>query len=120
MENETQTMSLASENEAANTALGGGTPGWFSITPVIFLFAVIYFLILRPYKKQADAHEKLMVELKKGDRVVTNGGLIGTITKIEPAKREVEIEIAANVRVLAMKEMIIDVLKDKANEKEVK
>ena len=54
-----------------------------SLLPLVALFAIFYFLIIRPQQKQAKSHKEMVGNLKKGDKIVTNGGLIVEITKVE-------------------------------------
>jgi len=54
-----------------------------SFVPLLILFAIFYFLIIRPQNKQRKAHEEMLVSLQKGDKIITNGGLIATIVKPE-------------------------------------
>ena len=54
-----------------------------SFVPLLILFAIFYFLIIRPQNKQRKAHEEMLASLQKGDKIVTNGGLIATIVKPE-------------------------------------
>ncbi|XPV68029.1 MAG: preprotein translocase subunit YajC [Halarcobacter sp.] len=54
-----------------------------SLLPLVALFAIFYFLIIRPQQKQAKQHKSMVAELKKGDKIVTNGGLMVEITKVE-------------------------------------
>ena len=54
-----------------------------SLLPLVALFAIFYFLIIRPQQKQATAHKEMVANLKKGNKIVTNGGLIVEITKVE-------------------------------------
>jgi len=54
-----------------------------SFVPLLILFAIFYFLIIRPQNKQRKAHEAMLASLQKGDKIVTNGGLIATIVKPE-------------------------------------
>lgn len=54
-----------------------------SLLPLVALFAIFYFLIIRPQQKQAKKHKEMVAELKKGDKIVTNGGLMVEITKVE-------------------------------------
>ena len=54
-----------------------------SLLPLVALFAIFYFLIIRPQQKQASAHKEMVSNLKKGDKIVTNGGLIVEVTKVE-------------------------------------
>jgi preprotein translocase subunit YajC len=54
-----------------------------SLLPLVALFAIFYFLIIRPQQKQAKAHREMIANLKKGDKIVTNGGLIVEVAKVE-------------------------------------
>ncbi|WP_419764001.1 MAG: preprotein translocase subunit YajC [Arcobacter sp.] len=54
-----------------------------SLLPLVALFAIFYFLIIRPQQKQAKEHKQMLADLKKSDKIVTNGGLIVEITKVE-------------------------------------
>ena len=54
-----------------------------SLLPLVALFAIFYFLIIRPQQKQAKEHKQMIADLKKGDKIVTNGGLIVEITKVD-------------------------------------
>lgn len=54
-----------------------------SLLPLVALFAIFYFLIIRPQQKQAKAHKDMITNLKKGDKIVTNGGLIVEVVKVE-------------------------------------
>ena len=54
-----------------------------SLPPLVALFAIFYFLIIRPQQKQASAHKEMVANLKKGNKIVTNGGLIVEVTKVE-------------------------------------
>lgn len=54
-----------------------------SLLPLVALFAIFYFLIIRPQQKQASAHKEMVSNLKKGDKIVTNGGLMVEVTKVE-------------------------------------
>ena len=56
-----------------------------SLLPLVALFAIFYFLIIRPQQKQAKAHKEMNINLKKGDKIVTNGGLMVEVVKVEDA-----------------------------------
>ena len=77
--------------------------------PLILLFAVFYFLLIRPQQKKAKTHKQFMENLKKGDRVVTSGGLYGTITGV--TDDAVTIEVAEKVRVKILKGAVADYAK---------
>lgn len=68
-----------------------------SFMPLIAIFAVFYFLVIRPQQKQMKEHQKMLDALKKGDRVLTNGGLYGTVVALHGP--DLELKIADNVKV---------------------
>lgn len=87
--------------------LGGDGGILMSLLPFILIFVIMYFLILRPQQKRVKAHQEMVKNVRRGDTVVTSGGLIGKVTKVEDA--EVEIELAPNVRVRVVKGMLSEV-----------
>ena len=89
--------------------LPGGFEGVAQFVPLILIFAVFYFLLIRPQQKKMKAHRALLSQLSRGDRIVTNGGLVGTITKVVNDS-EVQVEIADGVRVTIMRPMIASIL----------
>jgi preprotein translocase subunit YajC len=87
-------------NWAYAAAAGGApeaSPMWSFVVPMVFMVVIFYFLLIRPQQKKAKEHKALLDNLKKGDRVITNGGLIGTIVVIED--QVVNLEIADRVRI---------------------
>ena len=77
---------------------GGGDGGGFgAFVPLILMFAIFYFLLIRPQQKKAKAHKQLLTALKKGDRVISSGGLHGEVTGL--TDDVVTMEIAPKVRV---------------------
>ena len=94
--------------QAAGGAAPAGGPGFLlQVAPLLLIFVVFYFLLIRPQQKRMKEHRALIDAVKKGDMVVTGGGLIGKVTKVD--ENEVEIEIAANVRVRVVKATLSDV-----------
>jgi preprotein translocase subunit YajC len=86
----------------------GGMPGGFdimSIVPLILIFVVFYFLLIRPQQKKVKEHRDMVGNVRRGDRIVTSGGIIGTITKVV-SEGELQIEIAEGVRVRCARSMI--------------
>lgn len=75
----------------------GGQGGFGAFVPLILMFAIFYFLLIRPQQKKAKQHRELLSALKKGDRVVSSGGLHGTITGLTDDL--VTVEVAPKVRV---------------------
>jgi preprotein translocase subunit YajC len=91
--------------------LGGGSPSSLFIF-IAGMFAIMYFLMIRPQQKQLKEHKALLANLKKGDMVVTQGGIIGRVFLV--ADREVQIEVANNVKLRVLKTSVQTVLKDPA------
>ena len=93
---------------AGAAAQGGGTAGAIvSLLPLVLIFIVFYFLMIRPQQKRMKALQDAVNAVKKGDTVVTGGGLIGKVTKVD--EREVEIELGTNVKVRAIKATLTEV-----------
>lgn len=92
----------------AQSAGGGGGDIFGLIVPMALIFVVFYFLIIRPQSKKVKEHKAMVDALKRGDRVVTSGGLIGTIQRVV-SDREAVLEIADGVRVRIVRQMIAEV-----------
>jgi preprotein translocase subunit YajC len=93
----------------AQGAGGGGLDGLGGLLPLVLIFVVFYFLLIRPQQKKAKQHREVLANLRRGDRIVTNGGLIGTITRV-PNDGELIVEIADGVKVRVMRGMIAESL----------
>jgi preprotein translocase subunit YajC len=89
-------------------AAKGGLGGLESLLPLILIFVVFYFLLIRPQQKKQKQHREMLAALRRGDRVVTAGGVIGTITRV--GENELTVEISEGVRVRVMRGMVSDVL----------
>ena len=88
---------------------GGGDGGMLmSLLPFVLIFVIMYFLILRPQQKRVKQHAEMVKNVRRGDTVVTNGGLIGKVTKVIDDD-QIEIEIADEVRIRQMRSMLTDV-----------
>jgi len=92
----------------AQTASGGGTDLMMQLFPFILILVVFYFLLIRPQQKRAQEHKNMVAAVRRGDVVVTAGGLIGKVTKVVD-DREVMVEVAENVRVKVIKSTLTDV-----------
>ena len=89
-------------------ATGGGSDLILQMAPFGAILVIMYFLLLRPQQRKAKAHQDLIANVRRGDTVVTTGGLIGKVTKaVDPA--EIELEIAPNVRVRLARQMVFEV-----------
>jgi preprotein translocase subunit YajC len=87
--------------QAAAGAPGGTTGILIQIVPLVLLFVIFWFLIIRPQQKRMKDHRDMVAGVKRGDEVVTGGGLIGKVSKV--TEGEVEVELAPNVRVRVVK-----------------
>jgi preprotein translocase subunit YajC len=87
---------------------GGGIGSFF--VPLIFIFVIMYFVMIRPQKKRQDQQQKLIASLKSGDRVVTNGGIHGLISNVKEST--VLLKVADNVKIEVDKSAITNVLKE--------
>ena len=77
--------------------------------PIILIFGIMYFLMIRPQQKKMKEHRAMVDTLRKGDQVVTQGGIIGKVTKVKE-DGEVEVEIATDVKVRVLKHTITEVM----------
>ena len=90
-------------------AAGDGGSGLFSLLPLVLIFVVFYILLIRPQQKKVKAHKMLVEALGRGDRVVTGGGLMGTVSKVI-GDNELQVEIAEGVRVRVVRHTIQEVV----------
>lgn len=86
----------------------GGTDMLVQVVPFVLIFVIMYFLIIRPQQKRAKDHQAMIKAVRRGDQIVTTGGLIGKVTKIND-EAELELEIAEGVRVRVVRAMISEV-----------
>lgn len=89
----------AAPGGGAAPAPGGSGPAWMSWVFMLGIFALFYFMVLRPQQKRANAHKKFIEELKEGARVVTTGGIYGKIVKLEGNDARLEIADKVTIRV---------------------
>ena len=91
---------------------GGGAGGGFDIVallPLVLIFVVFYFLLIRPQQKKVKQHQSMVQSLRRGDKVVTGGGIIGTVAKVI-SDSELAVEIAEGVRIRVVRSTIAEVL----------
>jgi len=99
---------------------GGTAAVVMQLLPLILMFVVFYFLLIRPQQKKMKEHREMLGQLKRGDRVVTAGGIVATITKVKDGSDEIEAEIAPNVKVMVVRGTIGSVLRPEAANDEAK
>jgi preprotein translocase subunit YajC len=91
---------------AQAAAAGGDTNSMLmSLLPFALIFVIMYFLILKPQQKKLKDHQELVKNIRRGDTVVTNGGMVGKVTKVVDDD-QVEIEIADGVKIRQMRQMV--------------
>lgn len=90
-------------------AAGGAGGAIGSFLPLILIFGIMYFLMIRPQQKKVKEHKAMVEALRRGDQVVTQGGLIGKVTRVKD-EGEVEVEIAEGVKVRVVQHTIAQVL----------
>ena len=94
-------------------AAGGSGGGLISFVPLLLIFGIMYFLIIRPQQKKLKDHRAMVEAVRRGDEVVTQGGIIGKVTKVKEdgdAGGELEVEIAGDVKVRVVRNTIAQVL----------
>jgi preprotein translocase subunit YajC len=103
-------MFISEAYAQAAGATAGGADMLTSFLPLVLIFVVFWFLMIRPQQKRLKEHKALVSAAKKGDKVVTNGGILGVITKAVDGENDVEVEIASGVKVRVLRSAIQDVL----------
>ena len=88
---------------------GGLAEGGLGLMPIILVMIIFYFLLIRPQQKRAKQHRQMLSALRRGDKVVTNGGITGTIVKVVDDLDTVEVQIAKDVKVNVVRAMIAEV-----------
>ena len=90
------------------TTAAGGSELLISILPFVAVFAIMYFLIIRPQRTQMKKREEMLKNIRRGDTVVTGGGIIGKVTKVLE-NGELEVQISEQTRVRLVQAMVSDV-----------
>jgi preprotein translocase subunit YajC len=93
---------------AQGAPAAGGTDILIQIVPFVLIFIIMWFLIIRPQQRRVKEHQELIKNVRRGDTVVTTGGILGRVSKVVD-DNELEVEIADNVRVRLVRTMISDV-----------
>ena len=93
---------------SAAAAGGDSPPAWSGVLPLVAMIAVFWFLIIRPQMKRQKEHQTKVAGLKKGDQVLTGGGLLAKVIKVD--EHYAELELGPNMRVKALKSTIADVV----------
>ena len=99
---------LISPAFAQTGAAGSGSELIVSLLPFILIFVIMYFLVLRPQQRRVKQHQEMVRNVRRGDTIVTSGGLVGKVTKVIDDDH-IEVEVADGVRVRQMRAMVSDV-----------
>ena len=108
------TAAVAWATDVAPDAAAGGPSALTSFLPLIAIIAIMYFLMIRPQQKRQKEHQAMLSAIQKGDKVQTNGGILGTVTGIDTAQNELTVEIAPQVRVKVGRGFISRVIRPNA------
>jgi preprotein translocase subunit YajC len=108
------------QNTQTNSLTDSTEFSFASFVPLVLIFAVFYFLIVRPQSKKAKEHQNMVNNLKTGNKVITSSGIIGVVTDILQKENQVEIEIANDVKVKVLRNYVIDLLKTEEKKKDKK
>ena len=93
---------------SAAAAGGSAPPGWIQFLPLVGMIAIFWFLLIRPQMRRQKEHQAKVAGIKKGDQVITAGGLLGKVIKVDDTYAE--IELGPNMRVKAVKSTIGDIV----------
>jgi len=89
-------------------AAGGANNTLISLLPFLLIFVILYFLVIRPQQKKVKEHKDMVSSLRRGDTIITSGGLVGKVTKVA-SDAEVVVEIAKDVKITVIRNMIQEV-----------
>ncbi len=99
------TQAYAATSSTPDAGFLGGPIG--SLLPIVLIFVIMYFLILRPQQQRQRQHREMIANVRRGDTIVTSGGLIGKVAKVDEG--EIQIEIADDIRVRIARSMVAEV-----------
>jgi preprotein translocase subunit YajC len=105
-----EVYALAPAPKNAGGAQPGGMESMFtSLLPLVFIFVIFYFLLIRPQSKKAKEHRKMLENLKRGDKVVTTGGIEGVIEEVDGDRMVLKIGIKEDIRIRINRSYIADI-----------
>ena len=93
----------------AQSGGAGGGDFFLQLMPILLMIVIFYFLLFRPQQQRMKAHREMVENIRRGDTVVTAGGLIGKVTRVKDDGVEIEVEIAENSRVRVVKQTVAEV-----------
>jgi len=102
-------MWISTAYAQAGGAAGGAPDIFMSMLPIVLIFGVFWFFLIRPQQKRAKEHREALNNIRRSDRIITNGGLVGTVTRVNDGDDLLTVEIAENVKVQIVKTMVAEV-----------
>jgi len=98
------------------SAPGGAAGGFASLVPLILMFVIFYFLLIRPQQKKAKEHREMVNSLRKGDRIMTSGGILGQIVALD--EETISMEIADKVRIKVGRGYVASLMNQKPSQEQ--
>lgn len=121
MDNNQEAVTIQTTSQSASLASTPNTQaGWMSMVPIVLIFFVMYFLLIRPQDKKRKQHEEMLKSVKKGEAVITIGGVYGVITKVDDKEGVVFVEIAKDVQIKMLRSAIAELPNRKSNSTNLK
>lgn len=93
----------------AQSASPAADPFGAFLIPMLLMIAIFYFLIIRPQSKRAKEHSARVNAVRRGDTVITSGGMVGKVTKVSDTSDDIEVELAENFKIRVIKSTLMDV-----------
>jgi preprotein translocase subunit YajC len=84
--------------------------GLASLVPLVLVFLIMYVLLIRPQQRKLKEHQAMVAALRRGDQIVTSGGILGRVTRVKDGENELEVEIAPNVNVRVLRSTVQSVV----------
>jgi preprotein translocase subunit YajC len=94
---------------AQGTPAAGADPFTGLLIPMLLMVLIFYFLVIRPQSQRASQHKEMVEKVRRGDTVVTSGGMIGKVTKVSDGSDEVEVELSDTLRIRVLRSTLMDV-----------
>ncbi len=89
-----------------------------NFVPLIIIFIIFYFLIIRPQQKKMKAHEKMISSIKRGDKISTTGGIIGSVTYVDDKAMQLKLKVTENVEIKMVKSSVAEIINRSKNGKD--
>ena len=89
---------------------GGGADAFIQLVPILLMFVIFYFLLIRPQQARAKRHQEMINAIRRNDTVVIGGGIVGRVNRVRDGDPEIDVEIAQGVKIKVVKSTLADVL----------